>query len=76
MAKKSSEVTELKDELKAKDAALSAARQGLFHIININPVNYQVAPGGTPKLVKAFREAQETAERTVLNISDAEAVNV
>lgn len=72
---KQSKVAELEAQVKAQSQALSEARKGLFHIVNINPVTYQVELGNGLKIVKAFKEAQATAERTILNISDAEQVD-
>lgn len=72
MAKKS-ETAELKALVEAKDKALGEARKGLLRIANIDPVTYQASAGGL-KIVKDFEAAQIVAERTLLKVSDADAV--
>lgn len=73
MARK--KTSEVEAELVRTKLALSEARKGLFRIINIDPVRYMTGPIGSgqkPPIVKAFREAQSVADRTVIAMSDAE----
>lgn len=79
MAKKQSEAKLLQAQLKAKDEALNLALKGLYKIGNLDPITYTVPGYAKPSglgIVRAFRKAQEIAEQTLLDISDAEAVDV
>lgn len=84
MAKKSSEVQNLTNQLaqqerviEAKDAALARARKALFNIQNTDPVSHTVR-GEAGKssglgIVRAFKHVQEQAEKGIIEMSDAEA---
>lgn len=78
MAKKSEaleEVAALQAQIAVKDKVIKAAQQGLFRIIDIAPERYISGPigsGQTSPLVKAFRECQSVADRTVIAMADAE----
>jgi hypothetical protein len=66
------EIAKRDEALGRKDTALSQARKGLFAILNVDPVTFVQGPGSPPAIVRAFQRVQELADRTVLNISDAE----
>lgn len=76
MAKAKELPPEINDELRIRELedALTAARTGLFKIIDIDPVTFIGQPGSSSGLgiVKAFEKAQEIAEKTVLSMSDRE----
>lgn len=75
MAKTS--VAELEAQLKAKDEALTVARTGLMKVTSISPTTFVRNAGslnGRPAVVMAFEAAQARAERTLLDMSDAEDV--
>jgi hypothetical protein len=79
MAKKKSEVDRLREELASKDKALDLAMKGLYKIGNLDPVSQTLRGEARPNglgFVRAFRKAQEVAEKTLLDVADAEVVNV
>lgn len=81
MARKKSDETErisvLEAQVKNRDEALQIARSGLFRIANLSPVSFPGGPNNKNlKIVKAFNAAQGAAEKTLIQMSDKEEVDV
>jgi hypothetical protein len=64
------QVADLRAVIAGKDKALTAARNGLFRIINTSPTTFPIVPGGKPTIVRALDYVQGKAEETVLKMSD------
>lgn len=63
-------VADLEAVIEGKNKALTAARNGLFRISNVSPLQFPMVPGGTPTIARAFDSVQAKAEETIITMSD------